>query len=185
MKKHLVVAAVAAVALLAGTALAEKKSGLKSGPQAGEQLAGPFHPLNVNGDKAGKKFCLYCQNGEKPVAMIFARQVTPALTTLIKKIDAINEQNKDRMGSFVVFLGEQEGLEGQLKDLAEKSQLKRTVLAIDNPAGPDGYKVSKDADVTVVLYVERTVKANHAFAKGKLNEKAVDKIVSEVPSILK
>src|SRR5438046_2382922 len=101
---HLVLAAVAAAALLVGNGLAEKKAEkLKSGPQPGEILAGPFHPLNVTGDKAGKKHCLYCENGAKPVAMVFAREVTPALATLIKKIDAVHDKNKERMGSFVVL----------------------------------------------------------------------------------
>src|SRR5205814_3514858 len=37
-----------ALALLAGTALAEQHGGsIKVGPQVGETLAGPFHPLNV------------------------------------------------------------------------------------------------------------------------------------------
>lgn len=185
-KHHLVLAAVAAIALLAGTALAEKKAEkLKSGPQVGEKLAGPFYPLNINGEKAGQKHCLYCQNGDKPVAMIFARQISPALTTLIKKVDAVNEKNKEQMGSFVVFLGEQEDLEKDLKKLAEESGLKNIVLSIDNPAGPKGYNVSKDADITVVLYVERTCKVNHAYAKGGLNEKDVEGIVAELPTILK
>jgi hypothetical protein len=186
MKKHLfALAAIAVLALVAGNVLAEKKE-VKSGPQAGEKLAGPFHPLNINGSKAGQKNCLYCSNGNKPVAMVFAREVTPALTSLIKKIDAVNEQNKDTMGSFVVFLGERDGLEDQLKKMAEESGLKNTVLSVDgNPAGPQGYNVSKDADVTVVLYVERTAKVNHAYRKGGLNEKALETIVSELPTILK
>src|SRR5438034_5901610 len=33
------------------------------------------------------------------------------------------------------------------------------MLSIDNPAGPGSYKVSKDADVTVVLYNQHKVKA--------------------------
>lgn len=185
-KHHLALAAIVAVALLAGHALADKKeTKVKSGPQAGEKLAGPFHPLNVTGASAGSKHCLYCDNGDNPVAMIFAREVSPALTTLIKKIDAVNEKNKDNMGSFVVFLGEKEGLEKDLKKLAEDTGIKTTVLAIDNPAGPEGYKVAKDADITVVLYLERTVKSNHAFAKGGLNDKAVEAIVAELPKILK
>jgi hypothetical protein len=31
---------------------------LKSGPQTGQKLAGPFHPLNATGAQAGKKHCL-------------------------------------------------------------------------------------------------------------------------------
>jgi len=31
---------------------------LKSGPQTGKHIPGPFHPLNVNGSAAGQKSCL-------------------------------------------------------------------------------------------------------------------------------
>ena len=51
------------------------------------------------------------------------------------------------------------------------------MLSIDNPAGPKGYKVSRDADVTVVLYTQHTVKANYAFGKGELKDKDIEKIV--------
>lgn len=62
--------------------------------------------------------------------------------------------------------------------------IEQTVLSIDNPAGPKAYNVSKDADVTVVLYVDRKVKANHAFKKGELTDKDIEKFVSEVPMIV-
>ena len=44
--------------------------------------------------------------------------------------------------------------------------------------------MAQDADVTVVLYRERVVKANHAFKKGELTDKDIEKIVAEVPMIL-
>jgi hypothetical protein len=31
---------------------------LKSGPEVGKDIPGPFHPLNVTGHKAGQKNCL-------------------------------------------------------------------------------------------------------------------------------
>lgn len=31
---------------------------LKSGPEVGKNIPGPFHPLNINGSKAGEKACL-------------------------------------------------------------------------------------------------------------------------------
>ena len=45
---------------------------LKSGPQVGKEVPGPFHPMNVTGESAGKKACLYCANGGNPVAVVFA-----------------------------------------------------------------------------------------------------------------
>ena len=32
--------------------------GLKSGPQIGDSIQMPFHPLNVTGEMAGEKHCL-------------------------------------------------------------------------------------------------------------------------------
>jgi hypothetical protein len=177
-----VLSALAAVAVMVGLAAAGE---LKSGPQVGERVPGPFHPLNCTGEYAGQKYCLYCKNGQNPVAMIFARQTSPELTSLIKKIDEATAKNRDhRMGSFVVFLSDSDKLEAELKELAKKEKLQHCVLSIDNPAGPEGYHVAKDADVTVVLYTKGMVKANHAFKKGELKDKDIDRIVADLPKIL-
>jgi hypothetical protein len=117
--------------------------------------------------------------------MVFAREVTAPLTSLVKKIDACTAKNSDcRMGSFVVFLNDDEGLEKKLKTLADKEKIKHTVLTIDNPTGPRGYNIAKDADVTIVLYTKRAVKANYAFKKGELKDKDIAKIVADLKKIL-
>ena len=181
MKTYLAVGL--SLTLLAGAVVAAGT--IKSGPQVGEELAGPFHPLNINGAKAGEKNCLYCENGNNPVIMIFAREPNETVTKLIQKVDEVTAKNKDaRMGSFVVFCSSDKGLEKELTTLAKKLDLKKCVLAIDNPAGPDKYEVARDADVTVVLYVKSTVKANHAFKKGELKEKDIDTILADVSKIL-
>ena len=107
------------------------------------------------------------------------------MTSLVKKLDKATADNKSgRMGSFVVFLSNDEGLEQKLKGLAKKENLKNTVLTIDNASGPKGYDIAKDADVTVVLYTRRTVKVNHAYKKGEFTDKDVNQIVKELPKIL-
>jgi len=117
--------------------------------------------------------------------VIFAREVTDGLTSLVKKIDNATEKNRGcRMGSFVVFCSDEEGLRKKLEALAEKEHLKHTVLTIDNPAGPEGYDIAKDADVTVLLYVKQKVKVNHAYKKGGLTDREAARIVSELPKIL-
>jgi len=182
-KTAMFVAALAALAVMVTASRAVDP--IKSGPQTGEDLAGPFHPLNVTGAAAGKKHCLYCENGANPVAVVFARKVSPSLATLIKKIDACTVKNKKAsMGSYVVFLSGSESLEGELKNLAAKQGIKSTVLSIDNPAGPTGYKIAKDADITVLLYSDRTVRANYAFRSGELNNQAINEILASIPRIL-
>jgi hypothetical protein len=117
--------------------------------------------------------------------MIFAREVSDPLTSLVKQIDAATAKNDScKMGSFVVFCSDDEGMEAKLKDLAKKEKLDHIVLTIDNPQGPPKYKVAKDADVTVVLYDKRKVKANYAFKKGELHDEDVSKIVADVTKVL-
>jgi hypothetical protein len=118
--------------------------------------------------------------------MIFAREISDNLSSLLKKIDSATVEHKaDHMGSFVVFCSDDESLEKKLKDLAKRENLKKIVLTIDNPSGPPRYKVAKDADVTVVLYNNRKVMANFAFKKGQLKSADVDKIVGDLDKILK
>ncbi len=158
---------------------------VKSGPQVEEKVPGPFHPLNVTGENAGQKSCLFCSNGDNPVAVIFARNPDESLTKLIKKIDEATAKNSSsKMGSYVVFLSDSQDLEGKLKAMATKENVKNTILSIDNPAGPERYKISKDADITVLLYTGRVVKANHAF-KGALKDADIEKITGDISKITK
>jgi hypothetical protein len=125
-------------------------------------------------------------NGNKPVAMVFAREISDPLTSLVKKIDAATAKSDNKMGSFVVFLNDDEGFEKKLKDLAKQQKLDHTVLTLmEKSEGP--YKdqpVAKDADVTVVLYVNKTVKINYAFKKGELKDNEVNKIASDFAKMM-
>jgi hypothetical protein len=112
--------------------------------------------------------------------MVFAREISGPLTSLVKKVNATKG-----IESFVVFCNDSEGLEKDLKKLADKENLKTTILTVGPPAGPEKYKVAKDADVTVVLYTKQTVVSNFAYKKGEFNSAAVEKIVADIPKILK
>ncbi len=167
---------------LAGSAIAVEP--VQSGLQPGEKLFAVFEPLNITGPFAGEPHCLVCENGANPVAMVFARDLSEPLTRLLTKLDAATaEHRRQEMGSFVIFLSDDEKLPPRLQETAAKHALKHIILATDAPAGPDGFKVSGDAEVTVVLYREHRVLANHAFRRGELNERAIDKILADLPKI--
>ncbi len=118
--------------------------------------------------------------------MIFAREVSDSLTSLVKKLDTITAATgASKTASFVIFLSDDEDLEKKLKDLAKKEGLKECTLAIDSPAGPGGYNIAKDADVTAIIYKGQKVQQNFAFKKGELKSADVDKIVSAYKDILK
>jgi len=176
--------AVTVVALSGGVVGA---ADLKSGPQVGAKVPGPFHPLNVNGKDAGKKACLYCENLYNPVAAVFARDpADPALLKLIAALDAVTAKNEAaEMGSFVVYLSADDTLAAKLKEQADKAGYKKIVLSVDTADGPAKYDIAKDAAVTVLLYKELKVVANFTFEKGKLTEQDVAKIVADVSKITK
>ena len=72
----------------------------------------------------------------------------------------------------------------KVKALAEKAGVKETVLALETPTGPKGYNIANQAQVTVLLYVERKVKVNLVFEKGKMTAADVEKVLKELPKIL-
>ena len=118
--------------------------------------------------------------------MIFARGISDPMTSLVKQIDSATAKHAEqKMGSFVVFLNDQEGFDKKLKSLAKDEKLDHTPLMVmSNPAGPSGYDIAKDADVTVVLYTKGVVKVNRAFKSGELQPADINKIVAELSTIL-
>jgi hypothetical protein len=163
---------------------------VKSGPQVGETVPGPFHPLNVLNaelpENNGKKACLYCQHGLHPVVMIFTRELNDAVTTLIRKLDPAVAANKDaKLGAVVVVLTADEGAaESKLATLAQTGGVRNVSLAIETYTGPAKYNLAEDAEVTVLLYNRRKVIANHAFRKDELTPQAVETILGELPRLL-
>jgi len=118
---------------------------------------------------------------------VFTRSLTDELASLVKQIDAqVAKNSSKRMKGFVVLLTDDaDAAEGQLKAFAKKHGIKNMPLTIfDGIAGPPNYQIAKDAEVTVNMWVRRTAKVNHAFAKGQLNKKQIAKMVADSSKIL-
>jgi len=121
------------------------------------------------------------------VVAIITRKLTDDLASLVKQVDEKVGANKDKkMAAFVVVLTEDpDAVEPKLVALAKDSKIEKTPLTlIEGVTGPPDYKLSKDAEVTVMMWVDGVVKVNHAFAKGKLDKKAVESLVAETKKIL-
>jgi hypothetical protein len=164
---------------------------LKSGPEVGAKLPGPVHVLALvnaeSPDAAEKKWDFVEQYGANPVVLIFAKTVSDPLTKLLKRVDgevARHKMDNKKVRALLVMLSDDDGLEEKLKDFAEKHGFKHVSLSIDSAAGPPRWRIAKDADVTVILYNRRKVKANHAFRKGGLNEKAIGTVIADLPKIV-
>lgn len=109
------------------------------------------------------------------------------MASLVKQIDKkIGANESKKMAGFVVLLTDDaDSAERELKAFAAKHKIKNVPLTVfDGVAGPKNYKIAKDAEVTVNLWVKRKSKANHAFAKGELDDEGIAKIVSDTAKIL-
>jgi hypothetical protein len=118
---------------------------------------------------------------------VFTRSLSDDLASLVKEIDTFVDKNKEKQAAgFVVLLSsDPDADEAKLKDFAKKHGIKNVPLTLfDGEAGPPSYKVAKEAEVTVLLWKQQNVKANHAFGKDGLNADAVKKIVADTDKIL-
>jgi hypothetical protein len=113
------------------------------------------------------------------------------LTGLVKKIEqrvnAAAGKTDRPVGAYVIFVSNPDGLEKQLRGMAEKETLKRVSLCIGDP--PRNYEVAGEADVTVVIYTvgrrsQQAVTANFALRKGELDEAKADAIVKALSEVL-
>lgn len=166
----------------AGEPAAELKSGMKDGA-----LVPAFNVKDVTGPSKGESLCYRCQYGSRPVVSIFARKVDDNLAKLVKEVDSTVGKNQEKqMRAFVVVLTDDaDSVEADLKAMADKHGIKHTPLTVyDGKAGPQSYKINKDADVTVLMWNKSRVTANHGFAAGKVDEAAVKAVVKETGKIL-
>jgi hypothetical protein len=55
----------------------------------------------------------------------------------------------------------------------------------EDAGGPPTYRLARDADVTILLFVRRQVVSNFSFRKGELNGDRSADVVKALPAILK
>jgi hypothetical protein len=118
------------------------------------------------------------------VVCVFARKTSEPLASLVKQIDGkIGEDGK--LKSFVVIVPKKgEDPAEDLRKLANEAGIKHVPLTIgESPDGPPDYEISRDADVTVLMWNRHEVKVNRAF-KGELTEKDIRAIAADIPKLL-
>jgi hypothetical protein len=158
---------------------------VSSGPQAGARVPGVFKPMNVTGPDAGKEECLYCKHGARPMVMVFARELTPGVVALIKRLDAATAARAEAgLGSCVIVLTDAAQTGPALAKWAGGEKIAHTILATYAKEGPAKYAIASDAAVTVLLYTKQTVKANHAFRAGELTEAKAATVLADLAKIL-
>ncbi|MFP6671792.1 MAG: hypothetical protein VB857_10290 [Pirellulaceae bacterium] len=118
---------------------------------------------------------------------VFTRRITDDLASLVKQIDnTVAKNSNKKMRAFVVYLGDDPAAaEKKLQALAKKHKITNTPLTVfQTEEGPPNYRISRDADVTVLMWLGRQVKVNVAFGKAPLSEKDVEKVIKSTAKIL-
>ena len=159
---------------------------LKSGLQV-DEYPPAFYVTDSTGPAAGTKLCYRCQYGARPVVSLFVRKMDENTTKLVKELDAIVAKNKDKkMAAFVTVLTDNpDAQEVALKKIAEDNKIENSPLTVfENNLGPATYNIAREADITVMMWVDSNVKVNHALAAGKLNAEEIAKIVKDTEKIL-
>jgi hypothetical protein len=151
------------------------------------QRPGPYSFLVATGKERGQQTCYICEQheGNKPAAVVFARNLSDPLGKLVGKLDAAGADRKD--SGYKVWMT-QLIAKADLDALAKWAQtqgLKAVpVGAFEDADGPPSYKLHKDADVTVLLFTRQKVVANFAFRAGELTDKKIDEVLKAVPQLL-
>ena len=123
--------------------------------------------------------------GARPVVFVVAKTPDRALAMLAKKLDdlVVFQQDK-KLAAVVHFLGEtNDETKEKIKEFGEELDLKRVPLAVTSDTEP--LKIDAAAEVTVMIYRGKTVKANYALAKDGLDQKTIEAIISSTESMLK
>ncbi len=183
MRMYLAAGIAAVVVSIVVVGLAPAGDVVSSGPKVGTYV-GRFEVEDITGPNKGSFLCYRCQYSLSPVVCVFARSTSESLASLIKQIDGKISANAE-LKSFVVLFGRNdENAPEELTKLAAKAGVKNVPLTLSpGPNGPGGYSISKDADVTVVMWHKNIVKSSLAY-KGELTDKDRDAILAEIPKIL-
>jgi hypothetical protein len=174
----------AIVFVFAGQACATDpcRSGLEPG-----QRPGPYSFVLATGKERGKSFCYICDTANRPAVIVFARTPNDALGKLAAGLDKVVTDHKAaELRSWVTFLSdESKDLEDKVVKWGRTHGLRGIDVGIFEDAdGPPSYKLARDADVTVILYVKRKVIADFAFRVDELTDERVTEVLKAVPGII-
>jgi hypothetical protein len=157
-----------------------------SGPRVG-QRPGPYSFVLSTGSERGKSHCYICETADRPMVIVFARNLSDPLGQLVRKLDQAVATHKDaELRSWVTLLAEDESkLNKSIVDWERKRAVKLIPIGVfEDVAGPPSYRIHADAELTVLLAVKQKVVANFAFRSGELNERRIEEILAAIPKIV-
>jgi hypothetical protein len=158
------------------------RSGLEPG-----QRPGPYSFVLCTGPERGKSSCYICDTADRPAVIVFARTPNDAVGKLAAGIDkAVTEHKAAELRAWVTFVNdESKEMEDKVVKWGRTHGLRGVDIGVFEDAdGPPSYKLARDADVTVIVYVKRKVVANYAFRTGELTDERITVVLKAVPGLI-
>ena len=185
LTRRTICAVVLVLALAQNGVTDDSLSALISGPELGSVVSS-FYVRAVTGPQAGKSVCYVCRNGDRPVAVVFLRELGADATRLLKRLDSmVNQHRAEGLRCFVVLFSEASQRDfASLQTLAfdEKLDIPLT-LAAESTTGAISKNIAPNAAVTVVLYNHLKVTDRFSYRTGECHETACQAI-SEAAEML-
>lgn len=154
-----------------------------SGPAVGDKLGdakvkGVFDPI------AGKEINLLDRAKKDPTLIVFVHKLSRPTFRLLKEIDKAAAKQEGLNATFVWLTDDVNKTEEFLK-FAKNSLSFETPVAIslDGTAGPNGYGLNDQVDVTIILARDAKVTSNFAFVGP--NETSAPKVVAAIGALTK
>jgi hypothetical protein len=161
----------------------------QDGLQEGDPI-GVFYVTKVAGAiddevEPGETLCYRCRYGSRPMVMVFARDTGGNVPDLLKAIEkSVGENEEAKLKGIMTLIGDDAAaLKDDAGKIAERVEAKLVpvVVAKETKTGPLSYRISEDADVTIVLAKDSQVVNTHTFDATKIDVKSV---ISEVTEML-
>ncbi len=150
----------------------------RSGPEVGKR-PGPYSAVVATGPHRGESYCYICETADRPAVIVFARSLSDPLGKLVRRLDkALADHKKADLRGWVTFLAADTArFEGPVAKWGQKQAVRHLPLAVFTDAdGPPSYRLTRDADVTVLLFVKQKVVANFAFRSGALTDAGIAEV---------
>ena len=151
------------------------------------QKPGPYSFVVSTGKERGQSTCFICQTEDKPAVIIFARKPSDELGKLAADLDkAVGDPKNAPLRGWITFLSDnQPKMDPRVVLWGQKHAIRNLPLGVfEDNDGPPSYRLSKDAEVTILLFVKQKVAANFAFRAGELTEEKVKEVIGSLSKIL-
>jgi hypothetical protein len=160
---------------------------LVSGPQPGKKF-GPYTFLIATGPNRGTSHCYVCETGADPAVIVLARSRPEALGQFLQQLDGdFFKFQSAKLHAWVTLVGlSQPEEEGEVVGWSKKLGLRHIPLGIyEDPLGPPGYQLNREAEITILLVKKNKVMSNFAFRKQELTSAEVKKVLEAIASLAK